>query len=44
MSLLIAVFAALSESLPLRIDDNLTIPLAVGFLGWIACAIIGVDV
>jgi len=43
-SALIAVFAALCESLPLRIDDNLTIPLAVGFLGWIACAIAGVPV
>lgn len=43
-SLLIAVLAAVCESLPLRIDDNLTIPLAVGFLGWIACALAGVPV
>jgi len=43
-SALIAVLATVCESLPLRIDDNLTIPLAVGFLGWIACALVGVDV
>jgi len=43
-SLLIAVLAAVCESLPLRIDDNLTIPLAVGFLGWIVCALAGVAV
>lgn len=43
-SLLIAVLGAVCESLPLRIDDNLTIPLAVGFLGWLACAFAGVPV
>jgi dolichol kinase len=30
--------------LPLRIDDNLTIPLAVGFSAWIVCALLGVAV
>jgi dolichol kinase len=44
VSLIIAVFAAACESLPLRIDDNLTIPLAVAFLGWITCAVGGVPV
>jgi len=44
VSLIIAFFAAACESLPLRIDDNLTIPLAVGFLGWITCAVAGVAV
>ena len=41
-ALLIAVLAAVCESLPLRIDDNLTIPLAVGFVGWLVCALVGV--
>ena len=40
--LLIGLLAAVCESLPLRIDDNLTIPLAVGFLGWLVCALVGV--
>ena len=39
---LLAAAAATVEMLPLRIDDNLTIPLAVGFLGWILCALAGV--
>ena len=38
-SILIAVVAALFELLPVRIDDNLTIPLLVGFTSWIACAL-----
>lgn len=40
----IAVAAAAFEMLPLRIDDNLTIPLFVGFAGWIACALLDVPV
>lgn len=44
VSLVIAFFAAACESLPLRIDDNLTIPLAVGFLGWLVCGVAGVPV
>jgi dolichol kinase len=38
----IAVGAAICELLPLRIDDNLTIPLFVGFTTWIVCALYGV--
>ena len=34
-ALTIALAASLFELLPLRIDDNLTIPLAVGFVAWI---------
>jgi diacylglycerol kinase (CTP) len=41
-ALLIAVVAALFELLPVRIDDNLTIPLLVGFTSWIACALFGI--
>jgi len=38
----IALAAAICELLPLRIDDNLTIPLFVGFTTWIVCALYGV--
>jgi dolichol kinase len=43
-SLAVGLLGALCESLPIRLDDNLTIPLAVGFLGWLACAAFGVPV
>lgn len=38
----IGLAAAVCELLPLRIDDNLTIPLFVGFTTWIVCALSGV--
>lgn len=38
----IALAAATCELLPLRIDDNLTIPLFVGFATWIVAALFGV--
>src|SRR5207253_2573701 len=38
----IALAAAGCELLPLRIDDNLTIPLFVGFATWIVAALFGV--
>jgi dolichol kinase len=41
---LIGLTAALFEMLPLRLDDNLTIPLFVGFAGWIVCGMFGVAV
>jgi dolichol kinase len=41
-AILIAVVAALFELLPLRIDDNLTIPLLVGFTTWIASGLFGI--
>jgi len=41
-SLLLALAATLFEMVPLRLDDNLTIPLFVGFAGWIVCAAVGV--
>ena len=37
----IALAAAGCEVLPLRIDDNLTIPLCVGFTTWIVAALFG---
>jgi glycerol-3-phosphate acyltransferase PlsY len=42
MSLVIAVAAAACELLPLRIDDNMTIPLFVGFTTWIVAFAFGV--
>ena len=42
-SLVIALASAGFEVLPLRIDDNLTIPLFVGFATWIVCALYGVS-
>jgi dolichol kinase len=42
--LLIGFAATAWEMLPIRIDDNLTIPLFVGFVAWIACWLIGVPV
>jgi dolichol kinase len=38
----IGLGAAVCELLPLRIDDNLTIPLFVGFTTWIVCGLYGV--
>jgi dolichol kinase len=40
---LIALAASIFELFPVRIDDNLTIPLFVGFTGWIVCAVLGVS-
>jgi dolichol kinase len=42
MSLTIAAAAAICELLPLRIDDNMTIPLFVGFATWVVAALFGV--
>jgi len=41
-SLAIAIAAAVCELVPLRIDDNLTIPLFVGFTTWIVAATYGI--
>ena len=41
-AVLIALSVSAFELFPLRIDDNLTIPVFVGFTGWIACAVFGV--
>ena len=44
VAILIAVAASLFELVPLRIDDNLTNPLFVGFTSWILCAVFGIAV
>jgi len=38
----VGVVAAIFELLPLRIDDNLTIPIVVGFATWAVAALFGV--
>lgn len=39
----IAVASAVCELLPVRIDDNLTIPLFVGFTTWITAGLFGIS-
>jgi dolichol kinase len=41
-ALAIGLAGAVFEMLPLRLDDNLTIPLFVGFAGWVVCALVGI--
>ncbi len=41
-ALAIALASALCELVPVRIDDNLTIPLFVGFTAWIVSATYGI--
>ena len=40
---LIGLAAATFELVPLRIDDNLTIPLFVGFVSWVICGGLGIQ-
>ena len=44
MALVIALMAAACELLPLRIDDNMTIPLYVGFATWIVAVAFDVKI
>ncbi len=41
-AVIIGIAGAVLEMLPLRLDDNLTIPLFVGFAGWVTCALVGI--
>jgi dolichol kinase len=41
-SILIGMAASVFEMLPLRIDDNLTVPLFVAFVAWIVCGLFGI--
>jgi dolichol kinase len=36
------MFSAVFEMLPLRLDDNLTIPIFVGFTVWTTAAAFGI--
>ncbi len=40
---LIGLAAAAFEMIPLRLDDNLTIPLLVGFSAWAVCRALGIE-
>lgn len=42
VALAIGLAGAVFEMLPIRLDDNLTIPLFVGFAGWAVCALAGI--
>jgi dolichol kinase len=42
VSSLLGLCGAVFEMLPIRIDDNLTIPLFVGFIGWILCGLFAI--
>ncbi len=42
VAIVIGLAGAVLEMLPLRLDDNLTIPLFVGFAGWAVCALAGI--
>jgi dolichol kinase len=42
--LVIGLLGAIGEALPIRLDDNLTIPLGVGFSAWIVCTLLGIRV
>lgn len=44
VSFFLALSVSIFEMLPLKLDDNLTIPLFVGFAGWAFCALFGVPV
>lgn len=44
ISFLTSLAVAAFEMIPIKLDDNLTIPLFVGFTGWAFCSIFGVSV
>lgn len=43
-SFLVAALGTALETLPVRLDDNLTIPLGVAAVAWVVCAIFGIPV
>ena len=38
----VGVVAVVCELLPLRVDDNLTIPIVIGFATWAMAALFGI--
>lgn len=44
VALMVALTSSVFEMVPIRIDDNLTIPLFTGFIGWGLCALMKVPV
>ena len=43
-SFCVSIFATIFEMLPLKLDDNLTIPLFTAFVLWIFCGVLGIPV
>lgn len=43
ISLALALFAAAFEMLPIKLDDNLTIPLFTSFMLWFLCLLFGIN-
>lgn len=43
-SILIGFFAAFAETIPIRIDDNLTIPLSTALIAWFFCTLLYIPV
>ena len=42
ISLVLSIGTSIFEMLPLKVDDNLTIPLFTAFFGWVVCLLFGV--
>ncbi len=42
-SLFLSFAVTAFEMLPIKLDDNLTIPLFIGFIGWGICALFGIS-
>lgn len=42
ISLVLSIGTSIFEMLPLKVDDNLTIPLFSAFFGWVVCLLFGV--
>jgi dolichol kinase len=42
LSFVLAIFSSIFEMLPLRLDDNMTIPISTGLLCWVLCEALGI--
>ena len=42
-ALILSVLGTAFEMIPLKLDDNLTIPLFIGFAGWGSCYLMGIS-
>ncbi|MBF0492622.1 MAG: hypothetical protein HQM15_07570 [Deltaproteobacteria bacterium] len=43
ISSILSLTATAFEMLPIKLDDNLTIPIFVGFVGWALCVLLGLS-
>lgn len=44
VSIVLSLGVSIFEMLPLKVDDNLTIPLFTAFFGWVVCLLFGVHI